>query len=191
MELLPRGCISKNGLKTETRKALAYFSTISQQLYYTAWFSVAFLFSSLVEYWVHRLMHLFPRIGKVHVRHHQENTGQGFLQELCDYVLPTSPMMATPFLFSWQIGVSCTLGGLVYTIFAAYAHQLQHDNPIKCNWMEMPVHYVHHKYDQWHRNFGLAVDWWDRVFGTYQRQGWLTSTELSQPSRGYLHIKWW
>ncbi|MEO1621942.1 MAG: sterol desaturase family protein [Cyanobacteria bacterium J06632_3] len=158
---------------------------------YLGWFAVAFVFASFVEYWVHRLMHIYPRIGQVHVRHHKENTGQGFFLELRDYVVGTAPMMATMFLFSWQIGVSCTLGGVAYAIFAAYAHQLQHDNPVKCDWMEMPVHYVHHKYDQWHHNFGLAVDWWDRVFGTYQPQpSWLGAEEMAVRS-GRMQIKWW
>ena len=167
-------------------------NTATEGLWFVGWFLVAFVFASLVEYWLHRLMHIYPRgIGAVHVRHHQENTGQGFWLEFRNYVVGTAPMMATMFLFSWQIGLSCTLGGLSYAAFAAYAHQLQHDNPIKCDWMEMPVHYVHHKYDQWYHNFGLAVDWWDRVFGTYQPQAWLTASEQSGSSRGRLKIKWW
>ncbi|MEM9948209.1 MAG: sterol desaturase family protein [Cyanobacteria bacterium P01_D01_bin.36] len=160
-------------------------------LIYLAWFGIAFVFASLVEYWVHRLMHIDPRFGKVHIQHHKENTGQGFWLEFRNYVVGTAPMMATMFLFSWQIGLSCTLGGLSYAAFAAYAHQLQHDNPVRCDWMEMPVHYVHHKYDQWHHNFGLAVDWWDHVFGTYQPKDWLSATELEQPRQGYFQIKWW
>lgn len=157
---------------------------------YIGWVVAAFIFASFVEYWLHRLMHIFPRIGKVHVQHHQENTGQGFLPELRNYVVGTAPIMATTFLFSWRIGVCCTLGGIAYATFAAYAHQLQHDNPNRCDWMEMPVHYVHHKYNQWHHNFGLAVDWWDRVFGTYQPKEWYTPEEENALQRGYFAIKW-
>lgn len=97
--------------------------------------------------------------------------------------------MGTTFLFSWQIGVCCTLGGIAYATFAAYAHQLQHDNPARCDWMEMPVHTVHHQYNQWHHNFGLAVDWWDRVFGTYQLKQWHAPSDENS-RRGYLAIKW-
>lgn len=43
----------------------------------------------------------------------------------------------------------------------------------------------------WHHNFGLAVDWWDRVFGTYKSVEWLTDKELQQPERGYLQLRWW
>ena len=30
----------------------------------------------------------------------------------------------------------------------------------------MPTHYVHHKFNMWHYNFGIALDIWDRVFRT-------------------------
>ncbi len=164
---------------------------IVENIGYFGWFVATFIFASFVEYWLHRLMHFFPRtFGKVHVEHHRENTGQGFWLELRNYVVGTSPMMANTFVMGWRIGVCCTLGGITYAIFAAYAHQLQHDNPVKCDWMEMPVHYVHHKYNQWHHNFGLAVDWWDRVFGTYQPQEWYTEVEKNMPKQGYWAIKW-
>jgi len=75
------------------------------------------------------------------------------------------------------VGISFFLGMLFYAAFAAYAHQLQHENPTACFWMKMPVHYVHHEYKQWHHNFGLGVDWWDRIFGTYKPVEWLTEKE--------------
>lgn len=53
----------------------------------------------------------------------------------------------------------------------------------------MPVHYVHHKYNQWEYNFGLAVDWWDKVFGTYQAVDWLGESEL-EIDKGYWQIEW-
>jgi hypothetical protein len=27
-------------------------------------------------------------------------------------------------------------------------------------------------YHQWHHNFGVTVDWWDHVFGTYKEMPW-------------------
>jgi len=99
--------------------------------------------------------------------------------------------MALPLIWAWDIGLAWLAGSLTYAIFSAYAHQLQHENPTKCFWMSMPVHYVHHKYNMWHHNFGLALDWWDRVFGTYKPVKWLTERELSQSDRGYFQLKWW
>lgn len=154
-------------------------------------FITAFIFASLVEYWVHRLMHYWVRFGKRHRDHHRRNEGQGVLWEFFDYLKGTIVMMCLPFLMAMPVGIGWFMGGLAYAAFSAYAHQLQHENPTKCFWMIMPVHYVHHKYNQWHHNFGLAVDWWDRVFKTYQSVDWLTEEELNQPSRDYLQLRWW
>jgi sterol desaturase/sphingolipid hydroxylase (fatty acid hydroxylase superfamily) len=163
------------------------------------WFAIAFLFASLVEYWMHRLMHIsskhklkqkFPKIGVVHTEHHIRNTGQGVLGEFRDYVKGGLLVLFVMFLYSPVAGISWLVGLLSYAVFAAYAHQLQHDNPTKCFWMKMPVHYVHHKYNQWHHNFGIGVDWWDHLFGTYKEMEWLTEKELEEIDRGYLDIKW-
>ncbi|WP_041237754.1 sterol desaturase family protein [Gloeothece citriformis] len=154
-------------------------------------FIAAFIFASLVEYWVHRLMHRSLRFGKRHRDHHRRNEGQGVVWEFFDYLKGTIVIMCLPFLISLPIGIGWCLGSLVYAAFSAYAHQLQHENPTKCFWMKMPVHYVHHKHNQWHHNFGLGVDWWDFVFKTYQPVDWLSEEELKQPPRDYLQLRWW
>ncbi len=151
----------------------------------------AFLFGSLVEYWIHRLMHASPRIGARHRDHHRRNEGQGVIPEFRDYVVGSLVAMVPAFLFSWVVGLGWMLGGLLYAAFSAYAHQLQHENPMKCFWMPLPVHYVHHKYGMWEHNFGLAVDWWDQVFGTYKPVPWPTETELNLPERGFWQLRWW
>ncbi len=158
----------------------------------TACFIAAFIFASFVEYWLHRLMHIDPRFGRdivPHYKHHRDNTANGVLLEFKDYSMIV-PLSCLAFFISVPIGMSAVAGSIVYAAFSAYAHQLQHECPIKCVWLKMPVHYVHHKYNQWDCNFGLAVDWWDKVFGTYQAMEWLTPEELEKPAKGYLQIKW-
>jgi sterol desaturase/sphingolipid hydroxylase (fatty acid hydroxylase superfamily) len=168
--------------------ALAYGQQIGITLLF---FIAAFVFASLVEYWMHRLMHVSARIGAKHRDHHRRNEGQGVVWEFRDYVLGSLIAMPLMFLVSLPAGWGWLLGGLGFAAFSAYAHQLQHENPMKCFWMKMPVHYVHHKYGMWNHNFGLAVDWWDRVFGTYKAVNWLTSDELSRPQLGYSQLRWW
>jgi sterol desaturase/sphingolipid hydroxylase (fatty acid hydroxylase superfamily) len=153
-------------------------------------FGLAFVLASLVEYWVHRLMHASLRFGQRHRDHHRNNEGQGVLWEFLDYVKGTFIIMVPMFFYSLEAGIGWTLGGLTYAAFSSYAHQLQHDNPTKCFWMKMPVHYVHHKYNMWYHNFGLGVDWWDYVFRTYKPVEWLTDEEQKQPERGYLDLRW-
>ena len=158
----------------------------------TACFVAAFIFASFVEYWLHRWMHIDPRLGRdiiPHYEHHRTNTANGVLLEFKDYALVV-PLSFLAFFISIPIGISAVAGSIVYAAFSAYAHQLQHECPTKCVWLRMPVHYVHHKYNQWDCNFGLAVDWWDKVFGTYKAMDWLTQEELAKPAKGYLQIKW-
>jgi sterol desaturase/sphingolipid hydroxylase (fatty acid hydroxylase superfamily) len=158
---------------------------------FVASFVGAFIFASLVEYWLHRLMHVSQKIGERHRDHHRRNEGQGVLWEFRDYVKGSAIAMFVPFFFSVEAGAGWLIGAIVYAAFSAYAHQLQHENPRKCFWMKMPVHYVHHKYGMWNHNFGLAVDWWDHVFRTYKPVDWLTEEELNRPERNYLELRWW
>ena len=151
------------------------------------------IFASFVEYWLHRLMHIDPRFGRdiiPHYEHHKKNSAQGVLPEFKDYSMAL-PITFLAFFISISVGMSFVLGSLIYGIFSAYAHQLQHENPTKCFWMKMPVHYVHHRYNQWNHNFGLAVDWWDKLFGTYKAMEWSATEELDTPTKGLLEIKWW
>lgn len=150
----------------------------------------AFVFASLVEYWLHRLMHVSPKVGSRHRDHHRRNEAQGVLWEFRDYVVGSAIAMFAVFLFSFEGGIGWLMGAIAYAAFSAYAHQLQHENPRKVFWMKMPVHYVHHKYGMWNHNFGLAVDWWDHVFGTYKSVEWLTEDELQRPDRGYFELRW-
>ena len=163
-------------------------------------FALAVIVGSLLEYWIHRAFHfrashplkkIFPKLGEGHARHHVGGTAQGFLLEFRNYALGTSPVTIIPMFFlPFEAGISWAIGLVGYAAFAAYAHQLQHDTPIKCSWMNMPVHYVHHKYNQWYLNYGIGVDWWDRIFGTYESREWVETKELNQSQETMLAIKW-
>ena len=166
---------------------------LQERMLTITFFILSFFFSSFLEYWLHRLMHIYPWFGNKlisHYSHHQKNQGAGVISEFKDYFTAVIILSST-FFISQSVGIGVFFGSVVYAAFSAYAHQLQHDNPTKCFWMKMPVHYIHHKHNQWHHNFGLAVDWWDRVFGTYKPMEWPTEVELNQPERGLLEIKWW
>ena len=57
------------------------------------------------------------------------------LQEFRDYAMVVL-LSLLAFLISVTVGISFLLGSIVYAAFSAYAHQLQHENPTKCFWME-------------------------------------------------------
>ena len=133
-------------------------------------FILAFIFGSFLEYWVHRLMHLSPKFSNrvtAHYGHHRSNTTKGFWGDFLDFSL-VALLVLPAFFISSSLGIVTFSGTLAFAAFASYAHQIQHYHPEKCYWMIMPIHYVHHQHNQWDCNFGLAIDWWDRLFGTYQ-----------------------
>lgn len=141
-----------------------------------ALFIFAFIFGSFLEYWVHRFMHIYPKFGNgitAHYSHHRSNAAKGFLGDFLDFSL-VSLLVLPAFLISIYFGTMMILGTIAFAAFASYSHQIQHNNPHKCFWMEMPLHYVHHNSsNQWNSNFGLAIDWWDRIFRTYKSVNWL------------------
>jgi len=151
------------------------------------WMIAGFVFGSLVEYWVHRAMHRGWLFGQRHREHHKDGWGQGFWPELRTYLLPGVPLVAPPFLLGLESGLGWTAGCVGFAAFSAYAHQLQHDSPSACRWMRLPVHYVHHRDRMWHHDFGMAVDWWDRAFGTYRLE---PCDELRDEAAGALDIGW-
>jgi sterol desaturase/sphingolipid hydroxylase (fatty acid hydroxylase superfamily) len=155
------------------------------------YFLAALVFSSFVEYWAHRVMHHWRAVGKTHRDHHARNVGQGVLREYWDYIKPGCLLMWPGFLVSLPAGIGWLAGMQAYAVFIAFAHQLQHENPLKCFWMPMPTHYVHHKFNMWHHNFGMSLDLWDRVFGTYKPIEWREGIDPSLARRSMLDIRWW
>lgn len=132
-------------------------------------FLLAAFVGTFVEYWGHRIMHIGGVLKKRHARHHRLGSGQGVLGEFRDYVLPSLVISWLGFLVSVPAGVGFLIGTVGYAALAAWSHQLQHEHPQKVWWMTQPQHSVHHHHQEWHHNFGMTVDWWDRVFGTYKR----------------------
>ncbi len=153
-----------------------------------AYFIFAFIFGSFLEYWVHRFMHIYPKFGNgitAHYGHHRSNTSKGFWGDWLDFSL-VSLLVLPAFIISLYFGTIMVLGTVAFAAFASYAHQIQHNHPHRCFWMEMPIHYVHHKNNQWDSNFGLAIDWWDRVFGTYKPVNWLNEEQSNVAKSTYL-----
>jgi sterol desaturase/sphingolipid hydroxylase (fatty acid hydroxylase superfamily) len=149
----------------------------------------AFVLGTFLEYFVHRAMHwgwLFP---EGHKFHHDTNDPRTFFADLIDYGGGAAALAWFGFLVSVPVGIGWAIGALIYAILASYAHQLQHANAHLVFWMPRPVHRLHHNLDMKGHNFGILVDWWDRVFGTYQSIEHPTPSEPRSIS-GYFAIPW-
>jgi sterol desaturase/sphingolipid hydroxylase (fatty acid hydroxylase superfamily) len=159
---------------------------------------VALFVGTLVEYVVHRLMHSRKLLARKHAEHHRDGVGQGFLGEFGDYLIGVSVVLAAGFagcyfgLGSLEGGLGFIAGGVLYAALAAYAHQLQHERPDLVFWLRRPVHHLHHTHHMWHYNFGILVDFWDRIFGTYKV---VEAPADAQPPpwtfRDYFRIRWY
>lgn len=158
-----------------------------------AWMAGGFVFASLMEYWGHRLIHSIRwGPGKTHREHHARGTAQGVLLEFWDYFKYGWLLMWPPFLISLPAGIGWVLGANAFIFFSAFGHQVQHENPKQCFWMPRPVHYMHHAHNQWHHNFGMAIDFWDRVFGTYKPMEWENHLRIdqAQSQRHFWQVNW-
>jgi sterol desaturase/sphingolipid hydroxylase (fatty acid hydroxylase superfamily) len=157
----------------------------------SAAFAAALVIGSLVEYVVHRLMHSRWFLGQKHAEHHKDGWGQGWAGEFWDYLLGGLVLLWWGFLYSIPVGVGWLSGLLVFAALAAYAHQLQHERPELCFWLKRPVHYLHHKHHMWRHNFGISMDIWDRLFGTYKVVDWAPEKRPFQyPLKSFFQIKW-
>jgi sterol desaturase/sphingolipid hydroxylase (fatty acid hydroxylase superfamily) len=153
-------------------------------------FLLAVLLASFVEYWGHRLMHQNVLLKKRHARHHKLGSGQSWFGEFLDYVTPSLLLMWVGFLHSTAAGIGFVAGAVIYAAVAAWAHQLQHEAPTRVFWMKQPVHTVHHVHQEWHHNFGITVDLWDRVFGTFRHHEETPEIEGLGADLGLLQIHW-
>ena len=162
-----------------------------------ATFAAALLTGTLIEYAVHRLMHCGKMLRRKHAEHHRDGRGQGWAGEFWDYYVGVLPLILSGSAVAWLVFASpgaaggWAAGGTFYAALAAYAHQLQHEKPELVFWLPRPVHHLHHKHHMWRHNFGILVDWWDRVFGTYKAVEWKPELRPFQHSlRAFLRIKW-
>jgi len=128
----------------------------------------SFVIGTFVEYFVHRSMHWGLLHPEGHRYHHESGDARTYLRDFLDYGTGAALLCWPGFLVSPTAGFGWMLGALVYTALASYSHQIQHANADLVFWMRRPVHRLHHDLDMRTHNFGILVDWWDRLFGTYQ-----------------------
>lgn len=146
---------------------------------------------TLMEYVVHRLMHWGILYPEGHRYHHATGDPRTYLQDLLDYGMGGVLFGWVGFLISTPLGIGGAIGAAIYVVLASYAHQLQHADASLVFWMRRPVHRLHHDLDMIDRNFGILVDWWDRLFGTYAPvEHPRRRAAYADRLRGYFAIPW-
>ena len=151
--------------------------------------ALALLFGTFAEYFVHRSMHWGILHPEGHRHHHEANDARTFLRDFVDYGTGAAALAWIGFLVSTTSGLGWAMGALVYAALASYSHQIQHANADLVFWMRRPVHRLHHNLDMRDDNFGVLVDWWDRLFGTYKPVEY-PRHPLPHTARDFLAIPW-
>jgi sterol desaturase/sphingolipid hydroxylase (fatty acid hydroxylase superfamily) len=136
-------------------------------------------------------MHKGKFLGKRHAKHHRNFEAQGWWGEFTDYSLPGLLIAWAGFLVSVPAGFGFALGTVGYAAFAAYAHQIQHEKLDLAFWLGAPIHYLHHRENMWHHNFGIGASIWDRLLGTYKASNWRLERRLRDyPINEFVSIRW-
>jgi len=149
----------------------------------------AVVFGTFAEYFIHRSMHWGILHPEGHRHHHEANDARTFMRDFFDYGTGAAALGWLGFLVSTTSGIGWAFGALVYAILASYAHQIQHANADLVFWMKRPVHRLHHNLDMRDHNFGVLVDWWDRLFGSYEPIEYPRETRRAT-ARDYFAIPW-
>ena len=149
----------------------------------------ALVFGTFAEYFIHRAMHWGILHPEGHRYHHESNDPRTFLRDFIDYGSGAAGLGWLGFLVSLTSGFGWAFGALAYAALASYSHQIQHANADLVFWMKRPVHRLHHNLDMRDRNFGVLVDWWVRLFGTYRPVEYPRDARRHTP-RDFLAIPW-
>lgn len=156
---------------------------------------IGLVVASLAEYWVHVLMHRGIFLSRTHFNHHREPEDESWFKQFGYFMLGGAVPWLLVCVVSWLLGVlvvglAFMAGCVSWAAWVAYAHTLQHLRPEQCFWMSMPVHHVHHAHEMSQHNFGLSIDWWDRVFGTYVRVPYERPKDTRISLWALLTIRW-
>jgi sterol desaturase/sphingolipid hydroxylase (fatty acid hydroxylase superfamily) len=134
-----------------------------------AFFALALVVGSLVEYLAHRyFLHSRLRhwVVRRHKMHHKTYVRYSVASEFMGFFPAAVLFLWIGFVHSIGAGVAFTAGAVVYVLAVAIAHKWSHEAPHRLFWMDPAVHEAHHAGSvRW--NFGVVTNIWDRVFGTY------------------------
>ena len=146
-----------------------------------AWIGGGYLFWTLTEYWLHRVIfHFEPEDGVgarlhwiMHGVHHDHPNDPMRLVMPPSVSVPLSALFYAGFYFvlgstyALAFGAGFFAGYLLYDMTHYYVHHRRPKGPVGRKLREL--HMRHHFQDHT-RGFGVSAPWWDSVFGTPTRE---------------------
>jgi lathosterol oxidase len=139
------------------------FSVLSTIIY--------FLATDCGLYWAHRLYHHKSIFRQIHLVHHRNTTPSAFTAPASHPVefLTYQSIMLLPLLF-WPIHF---VGVIAVLVYQNYVSLVDHSGVRMYSWFpwQPPTQFHDDHHAQFHVNYGQNLGLWDRIFGTYRRQG--------------------
>ncbi len=146
-----------------------------------AWVFGGYLFWTLTEYWMHRLVfHFEPEEGIgarlhwiIHGVHHDHPNDPLRLVMPPSVSVPLAALFCGAFLLvlgtpgGWLVGVGFLLGYLIYDMTHFHLHH--HKPRTRLGRLMRELHMRHHFQDDT-RGFGVSAPFWDYVFRTPQKR---------------------
>jgi len=143
--------------------------------HWTAALAFTFVLLDILQYFVHRMLHLVPALWRVHEIHHSDpdfDVGTAGRFHPLEVVVTTASQLVAIALFAppaWAIFCS--------SLMSTGMNLLTHANASLPSWLESRIrlvlitpdlHRIHHSAEEsdFSRNFGQALIVWDRLFGT-------------------------
>jgi dihydroceramide fatty acyl 2-hydroxylase len=160
--------------------ALAVLGVLDTGVWAVAWAAGGYLFWTLTEYWLHRLVFHWEGDGKlakqfhwmIHGVHHDHPNDRLRLVMPPSASIPLATLFVVAFWLllgdGWAaFAVGFLAGYLAYDELHYYVHHFRPKGRMGRKLREL--HMRHHFQDH-DRGFGVSAPWWDHVFGTAPQQ---------------------
>lgn len=129
---------------------------------------LGFIAWTFIEYWTHRLLfHRFMRAA--HDLHHERPGGYDAAPPWITTLIHMVLLSALVWSFDNSVALGAFIGMELGYLLYIWTHDKIHHGRVKsAGWLRRRYdhHLLHHR--GFEKNFGVALFWWDRVFGTYE-----------------------
>ncbi len=145
-----------------------------------AWIAGGYLFWTLTEYWLHRLVFHFEADNAVAQRFHWMIHGvhHDHPNDRLRLVMPPSASLplATIFVVAFWLLLGAGWAGFAAGFLAGYLfydtlhYHVHHHKPRTRVGKRLRELHMRHHFQDHERGFGVSAPWWDHVFGTAPQQ---------------------
>eukprot|EP00929_Paragymnodinium_shiwhaense_P109549 TRINITY_DN76014_c0_g1_i1.p1 TRINITY_DN76014_c0_g1~~TRINITY_DN76014_c0_g1_i1.p1 ORF type:complete len:346 (+),score=70.53 TRINITY_DN76014_c0_g1_i1:92-1129(+) len=136
------------------------------------WFMFVYLLVDMMQYSIHVVMHRPWWYQNVHKVHHMWKSPNAWIVSAlhpAEHLAYTCPMLMLSVMMPISIVTFLTFTTIVY-VFSAIDHSglnLHETYLCRLFWWQAPPEFHDRHHELFHVNYGVMVDWWDRMAGTY------------------------